>query len=101
MGVPVNGDTYVHRAGRTARANRTGEALIVVDKKEINRWTDINDTIGETSPNRKVNKYQPTQSQYNDLLERVDQFDWIRRNQEKREDRFDKNDRMDAEELGL
>ena len=24
MGVPVNGDTYVHRAGRTARANRTG-----------------------------------------------------------------------------
>ena len=22
--VPVNGDTYVHRAGRTARANRSG-----------------------------------------------------------------------------
>jgi len=33
MGVPVNGDTYVHRAGRTARASRTGEALIIVDKK--------------------------------------------------------------------
>jgi superfamily II DNA/RNA helicase len=38
MGVPVNGDTYVHRAGRTARASREGEALIVVDKKEANRW---------------------------------------------------------------
>lgn len=24
VGVPVNGDTYVHRAGRTARANREG-----------------------------------------------------------------------------
>ncbi len=23
-GVPINGDTYVHRAGRTARANREG-----------------------------------------------------------------------------
>ncbi len=31
-GVPLNGDTYVHRSGRTARANRTGEALIVVDR---------------------------------------------------------------------
>ena len=38
MGVPVNGDTYVHRAGRTARASGEGEALIVVDKKEANRW---------------------------------------------------------------
>jgi len=24
VGVAINGDTYVHRAGRTARANRTG-----------------------------------------------------------------------------
>ncbi len=31
-GVPLNGDTYVHRAGRTARANRKGEALIIVDR---------------------------------------------------------------------
>lgn len=44
-GVPVNGDTYVHRAGRTARANREGEAFILVDKKEANRWGEINDII--------------------------------------------------------
>lgn len=31
--VPVNGDTYVHRAGRTARANRSGEAVILISKK--------------------------------------------------------------------
>ena len=37
-GVPTNGDTYVHRAGRTARANRSGEALIITDRKEGNRW---------------------------------------------------------------
>lgn len=28
--VPVNGDTYVHRVGRTARANRPGQALILI-----------------------------------------------------------------------
>ena len=38
VGVPVNGDTYVHRAGRTARANRSGEALVIVDRKEASRW---------------------------------------------------------------
>jgi ATP-dependent RNA helicase MSS116 len=33
VGVPINGDTYVHRAGRTARATLEGESLILVDKK--------------------------------------------------------------------
>lgn len=61
VGVPVNGDTYVHRAGRTARANREGEAFIIIDKKEINRWTEINDIIAETTPNRKVQKFTPSE----------------------------------------
>lgn len=61
VGVPVNGDTYVHRAGRTARANREGEAFIIIDKKEINRWTKINDIIAETTPNRKVQKFTPSE----------------------------------------
>lgn len=33
VGVAINGDTYVHRAGRTARANRQGESFILIDKK--------------------------------------------------------------------
>jgi superfamily II DNA/RNA helicase len=63
----VNGDTYVHRAGRTARANRKGEALILVDKREANRWSEINDIIADTTPNRKVNKYQPVQVQIEEI----------------------------------
>ena len=31
--VPINGDTYVHRVGRTARANRSGEALVLISQK--------------------------------------------------------------------
>jgi superfamily II DNA/RNA helicase len=53
-GVPINGDTYVHRAGRTARANRDGESLILIDKKESNRWGEINDVITESTKTRKV-----------------------------------------------
>ena len=45
VGVPVNGDTYVHRAGRTARANRRGEALAIIDRKEVNRWAEINEVV--------------------------------------------------------
>ena len=35
------------------------------------------------------------------MLERVEQFDWIRRNQERKEERHDRNDKIDAEELGM
>lgn len=31
--VPINGDTYVHRVGRTARANRPGQALMLISQK--------------------------------------------------------------------
>jgi superfamily II DNA/RNA helicase len=40
-GVPLNGDTYVHRLGRTARAGRSGESFILVSKKEYSKWKDI------------------------------------------------------------
>lgn len=36
--VPINGDTYVHRVGRTARANRSGEALVLITQKEASKW---------------------------------------------------------------
>lgn len=82
VGVPVNGDTYVHRAGRTARASREGEAFILIDKKEINRWTEISDNIAEATPNRKLEKYLPTTHMVDDVRAKVESFEWIRRNTE-------------------
>ena len=43
----------------------------------------------------------PIEKLYNDIFERVQQFDWIRRNQEKKDERFNRNDKIDAEELGM
>ena len=71
VGVPVNGDTYVHRAGRTARASREGEAFIIIDKKEVNRWTEISDNIAEASPNRSVQKYLPTSQMMEEVQAKV------------------------------
>lgn len=62
-GVPLNGDTYVHRSGRTARANRSGEALIIVDRAEGNKWGEINDILNSSVPNRKVEKFCPPKVQ--------------------------------------
>lgn len=62
-GVPLNGDTYVHRLGRTARAGRNGENLIIVGKDEYNRWKDILKIVQgtNTSPNHHV--YLPVSKQ--------------------------------------
>lgn len=62
--VPINGDTYVHRVGRTARANREGQALVLISEKEATRWEEISDTIQTADPNRKLEKYCPLQSSY-------------------------------------
>ena len=48
-GVPMNGDTYVHRLGRTARAGRAGRNLIIVSKAEYSKWKEIQKVIQESN----------------------------------------------------
>ena len=62
----------------------------------MNRWCEINDIISETDPNRKVHKFQPTQVQIEELTEKVEQFDWIRRNKEREMENAEQHDLMDA-----
>ena len=73
-GVPLNGDTYVHRAGRTARASRTGEALIIVDRSEGNKWSEINDTLNSSVVNRKIDKYCPSKIQMDEIADKAEQL---------------------------
>jgi superfamily II DNA/RNA helicase len=54
FGVPLNGDTYVHRLGRTARAGRSGESFILVSKKEYSKWKDILSVLSKGTSEEKV-----------------------------------------------
>jgi superfamily II DNA/RNA helicase len=70
----------VHRAGRTARANRKGEALIIVDRTEGNKWGEINDILNSSVPNRKVDKFVPAKVIMDEIENQVTQLEWIRVN---------------------
>ncbi|AGO12640.1 AaceriAER301Cp [[Ashbya] aceris (nom. inval.)] len=45
--IPANPDTYIHRAGRTARAGRGGESLSFVAPKDVSRIQAIEERIGK------------------------------------------------------
>lgn len=44
--VPSDAEDYVHRVGRTARAERTGEAITFVSQKELGKFRRIEELIG-------------------------------------------------------
>ncbi len=43
--VPHDAEDYVHRIGRTARANRTGEAITFINPKQVKSFMDIEKLI--------------------------------------------------------
>lgn len=43
---------------------------------------DISDNIAEASPNRKLEKYQPPELVVEEITEKVEKLEWIRRNTE-------------------
>lgn len=52
--VPNDGEDYVHRIGRTARADTDGEAFTFVSEKEQNKFKVIEDLIGTPVPKAVV-----------------------------------------------
>ena len=48
--VPHSPDDYVHRIGRTARAEATGDAFTLMDKEEESLVQEIEQTLGRTLP---------------------------------------------------
>lgn len=53
--VPREAEDYVHRIGRTARADNDGEAMTFISEKDQRRWQRIERLIGKRFP-RKTDK---------------------------------------------
>ena len=52
--VPHDGEDYVHRIGRTARAEADGMAVTLVSEKEQNRFAAIEELLGKPVEKAKV-----------------------------------------------
>jgi ATP-dependent RNA helicase RhlE len=64
--VPENPEDYVHRIGRTGRANRTGDALTIFTAPEQEHITAIEYLINKTIPRVKLENFDYT---YTTLLQ--------------------------------
>ena len=48
--VPHDAEDYVHRIGRTARADRTGEAITFINPRQVRNFLDIEKLIEKEVP---------------------------------------------------
>ena len=54
--VPNDAEDYVHRIGRTARANKTGEAITLINPKQVKKFMNIESLIKKEVPKLKLPK---------------------------------------------
>ena len=54
--VPHDAEDYVHRIGRTARADRTGEAITFINQKQVRNFKDIEKLIEKEVPKLELPK---------------------------------------------
>jgi superfamily II DNA/RNA helicase len=64
--VPDDHDTYLHRAGRTGRAGKTGIAVTFVDWADMHKWALINRALEMNQP-EPVETYSSSPHLYVDL----------------------------------
>ncbi|MBX9472851.1 MAG: DEAD/DEAH box helicase [Chryseoglobus sp.] len=64
--VPDDHDTYLHRAGRTGRAGKTGIAVTFVDWADMHKWALINRALEMGQP-EPVETYSSSPHLYDDL----------------------------------
>ena len=48
--VPHDAEDYIHRIGRTARADKTGEAITFINTKQVKKFMNIEKLIGKEVP---------------------------------------------------
>jgi superfamily II DNA/RNA helicase len=71
-GLPLNGDTYVHRLGRTARAGRSGQGIVLVAKKEYTRWKEILTVVTKNQEDLQPKIFQMEVKRLDEARDRVD-----------------------------
>ncbi len=64
--IPEDHDTYLHRAGRTGRAGKTGIAVTFVDWDDMHKWSLINRALEMGIP-EPVETYSSSPHLYTDL----------------------------------
>jgi len=60
--VPENPEDYVHRIGRTGRAQKTGEAFTIVGEDDVRHARSIERYIGATIERKRLEKFDYTYS---------------------------------------
>lgn len=58
MDLPSNEDFFIHRAGRTARAGKTGINIVIGDEYEMNRYAQLEKKLGLTVYPKMIYKGQ-------------------------------------------
>jgi superfamily II DNA/RNA helicase len=64
--IPDDHDTYLHRAGRTGRAGKTGIAVTFVDWDDLHKWVQINKALDFGQP-EPVETYSSSPHLFTDL----------------------------------
>ena len=64
--IPDDHDTYLHRAGRTGRAGKTGIAVTFVDWDDMHKWALINKALDMGVP-EPIETYSSSPHLYTDL----------------------------------
>jgi len=68
--VPYDAEDYVHRIGRTARADKTGEAITLINNNQVNDFVNIEKLIEKKVPKLKLPKGFDTGPEYKILAKK-------------------------------
>ena len=74
--VPHDAEDYVHRIGRTARADRTGEAITLINPKQVRDFMDIEKLIEKEVPKLNLPKRFAAAPKYQILAKEKKKKKW-------------------------
>ena len=74
--VPHDAEDYVHRIGRTARADRTGEAITLINPKQVRDFMDIEKLIEKEVPKLNLPKRFEAAPKYQILAKEKKKKKW-------------------------